>query len=241
MPCVPTQRPLKVLLTGFGPFRTHETNASFEIVQRVVAESTRLEGVELVGHPEPVRVSYTAVDALLTQLYQTHPGLDLVIHTGIAGSLPRAHFLLEKIAHREHYLHPDVDGFVLDSFANLPTHNHSSPGPLSLSSSVDLLPLLQNVTDQISEPIDLKVSENAGRYLCEFIYYYSLQRFEKSTPRSSNVEEETEEREEDPVQLRRPVLFVHLPPLLNPFDIRLGALVLQTIILQIRALHFPSR
>ncbi|KAA1067705.1 hypothetical protein PGT21_015014 [Puccinia graminis f. sp. tritici] len=240
MPSIPTRRPIKILLTGFGPFRNHEKNASFEIVKRA-SESGGFDSedgnsaVELVVHPKPVRVSYRTVDELLSRLYHTHPDLDLVIHTGIA-QLPRAEFLLEKIAHREHYKSPDVDGLLPD-----PSLSDSETRPASLSSSVMLDQLVERVQDQISQPINLKVSENAGRFLCEYIYYSSLLRFENLTnsnpePPSTSVFKKEEADRARP----RPVLFLHVPPFLDQADITLGSHVLLDIIHQVQALHFSS-
>ncbi|EFP74910.2 uncharacterized protein PGTG_01503 [Puccinia graminis f. sp. tritici CRL 75-36-700-3] len=185
MPSIPTQRPIKILLTGFGSFRNHEKNASFDIVKQA-SESGGFDSedgnsaVELVVHPEPVRVSYRTVNELLSRLYQTHPDLNLVIHTGIS-QLPRAKFLLKKIAYWEHYKSPDVDGLFPD-----PSLSDSETRPASLSSSVMLDQLVERVQDQISQPINLKVSENAGLFLCEYIYYSSLLRFKNLT--NSNPE-----------------------------------------------------
>ncbi|KAA1129570.1 hypothetical protein PGTUg99_030151 [Puccinia graminis f. sp. tritici] len=237
MPSIPTRRSIKILLTGFGVSIVLEQNASFEIVKRA-SESGGLEdlssAVELVVHPEPVRVSYRTVDELLSRLYQIHPDLDLVIHTGIA-HLPRAEFLLEKIAHREHYKSPDVDGLVPD-----PSLSDSETRPASLSSSVMLDQLVERVQDQISQPISLKVSENAGRFLCEYIYYSSLLRFEKMTnfnpePPSTSLFKIEADRARP-----RPVLFLHVPPFLDQADITLGSHVLLDIIHQVHALHFSS-
>ncbi|KAH9447157.1 hypothetical protein Pst134EA_029201 [Puccinia striiformis f. sp. tritici] len=254
MPSLPTQKPVKVLLTGFGPFRTHLTNASFEIVKRAIAKSGEtVEGVsgrevEVVGHREPIRVSYKSVDELLSELYETHPDIDLVIHTGLNATLARSEFLIETIAHRDRYVSPDVDGLVGDDFLSQSKREQwIDNGPLSLSSSVLVAPLIQQVKAQISVPIELKASTDAGRYLCEFIYYDSLLRFHGRDNLNKNPTEVTREAAEtditdhqpgNPLQL--PVLFVHVPPSLDLMDLELGGLVLHTIVQEIITLHFSE-
>lgn len=125
------------------PFRTHTTNASFEIVRRVYesmkrAEEEEEEGtvkIEVEMPSEPVRVSYRGVDRLLRELYggdEERPTYDLVVHTGLAASLSRATFSLEKMARRSPFSAPDVDG------ALPPNSLHPSPGPPCLSTSINL-------------------------------------------------------------------------------------------------------
>ncbi|PLW38024.1 hypothetical protein PCASD_09941 [Puccinia coronata f. sp. avenae] len=259
MPSVRSVRPVKVLLTGFGPFRTHTINASFEIVKRVFesinnsaeleegsdAETEETTGtggkgrreIDLVIQPEPIRVSYADVDNLLSELYQHDAPFDLVIHTGVA-NLNSASFLVEKFAHRLAYSSPDVNG-------KLPQDSvHNSPGPDRLTTSIKLDgPLLESVKELIQHPIELKVSENAGRYLCEYIYYGSLAAYEKvsrsSKGKSSSPREEKDVGRREGPSMSRPVLFVHVPPLLSLPDLALGAAVLEALIRELVHLHFP--
>jgi len=238
---------IKVLLTGFGPFRTHTTNASFEIVRRVYESMKRAEeggegsGKISVSMPsEPVRVSYRGVDGLLTELYGTdeecRPTYDLVVHTGLAASLSRATFSLEKTARRAPFSAPDVDG------ALPPNALHPAPGPPHLSTSISLdHHLLQSVSESLPQPVELRVSEDAGQYLCEYIYYGSLARYEATSTRETRGSEVTYGRGDQdttPKCGRRPVLFVHVPPLLHPSDLALGAALLESLIREICRLHF---
>jgi hypothetical protein len=95
--------------------------------------------VRLLVHPEPIRVSYTTVRALVPRLWDlddnnnnnnnnniidSHPHPDddenskgerrrpdLVIHLGMAG--PRMFYSIERRGHRDGYVMPDVDGQLL--------------------------------------------------------------------------------------------------------------------------------
>jgi pyrrolidone-carboxylate peptidase len=62
--------------------------------------------IRLIVHPSPVRVAYATAGTLLPQLIATHDP-DYVLHIGMAGG--RDHYTLETIAHRDNYKIKDID------------------------------------------------------------------------------------------------------------------------------------
>lgn len=67
-------------------------------------------------HPEPIRVNYQTVRALVPSLWDlerktSRPRIDLAIHIGMAG--PRPMYQLERRGHRDGYAMRDVDGEFL--------------------------------------------------------------------------------------------------------------------------------
>ena len=92
-----------------------------------------LPRVRIVVYPEPIRVSYEVVRALVPTFWdgdhhheadgdadavpraeqqRQKPNYDLAIHIGMAG--PQANYSVERLAHRDGYLLRDVDGMLLD-------------------------------------------------------------------------------------------------------------------------------
>ncbi|OCT44204.1 hypothetical protein CLCR_00610 [Cladophialophora carrionii] len=110
-------REVKVLVTGFGPFKSFLINPSWLIASALPDELYPLPSssaatkspaykITLIVHPSAVRVSYstvsTTVPALLSSLDP-----DFVLHIGMAGG--RDCYSLETRAHRDNYRIKDVD------------------------------------------------------------------------------------------------------------------------------------
>ena len=168
----------KILFTGFGPFENNPVNASWIAVQEAekvwedsnpLSESFKLETREF-------RVSYSFVAENLQLAYsETTPAL--CVHVGVA---PIAFPKLERRGKNSGYVLVDVDG-------NLPPNGVCKErGPEELQTSVDLEIVLKKLS---SAEVEFEISEDAGRFLCDFMYYSSLYLGDC------------------------PVIFVHLPPL----------------------------
>jgi pyrrolidone-carboxylate peptidase len=137
-------------------------------------------------------VAYASVRTLVPEILKnfadkndgTRP--DLIIHMGIAST--RRYFAVETQAHRDHYRITDVDGKVgfedgerLWRAQGLP--ERLRPGPeesLSSGSSSKIVPyppnehFLETWKSFAPEGVDVRISDDAGRYLCEFIFFTSL-------------------------------------------------------------------
>jgi len=80
------------------------------------AAAPKLPPVRILVHPEPIRVNYQTVRALVPKLWDLEgktgrPRIDLTIHIGMAG--PRPVYQIERRGHRDGYAMKDVDGEYL--------------------------------------------------------------------------------------------------------------------------------
>ncbi|KAL2810840.1 hypothetical protein BJX63DRAFT_303168 [Aspergillus granulosus] len=147
-------------------------------------------------HPSPITVAYSAVreiiPAIMKDYVQTHGRQpDIVIHMGIAAT--RNYYSIETKAHRDAYHMPDnlgragyEDGEKLWRELGLPHVLKAGPA----AEPVAQLDLISSGASLNSHPpdavflkawqalgpssADMRISEDAGRYLCEFIFYTSL-------------------------------------------------------------------
>ncbi|RDA92628.1 hypothetical protein CP533_1445 [Ophiocordyceps camponoti-saundersi (nom. inval.)] len=172
------------------PFGDHQAvNPSWEIAKRLPSELPRTENggprVRIIVYPEPIRVSYRTVRKLVPTLWddafddddendkkegveegsKRRRHIDAAIHIGMAG--PRAIYQLERRAHRDGYPTPDVDGA-------LPEHEKDDKRPAELQTDLRLEDVLARWRNLSEADMDLRLSDDAGRFLCEFIYYASL-------------------------------------------------------------------
>ncbi|KAI9367616.1 hypothetical protein BJX61DRAFT_547313 [Aspergillus egyptiacus] len=149
-------------------------------------------------HPSPITVAYSAVrttiPAIMDQYVKTHGRQpDIVLHMGIAAT--RSYYSVETRAHRDAYHMPDVlgragydDGEKLWRELDLPYVLQAGPSdpptepivkPIA-SPRTNLFPRspdseMFKAWQALAPPsTDIQISEDAGRYLCEFIFYTSL-------------------------------------------------------------------
>jgi len=152
------------LLPGFGVFgnsnRSYSRNPSWEAVNLM-----QVQGVNLVKIHVPVE--YDAVVKVVSDIWNHQEKPDLVIHCGVSHLAEGV--VLEKMAHGHGYLSFDVKGCkpgeecLIDST------------PLSTELNVDLI--CENLHRSLEEgmiTLPAATSKNAGRYLCEYIYFQSL-------------------------------------------------------------------
>jgi len=112
--------------------------------------------------------------------------IDLCIHIGMAG--PRQVYHIEHRGHRDGYILRDVDEELLgddevDPISGKPprdTDDWPWRGlPAELTSWFDMPDVLRRWRELAPPGNALNVSEDAGRYLCDFIYFSSLAELEK--------------------------------------------------------------
>jgi len=207
-----------VFVTGFGPFRKITDNPSFKIAQELPSElliggDNGIE-IKIVHHPKPVHVAFQTVLDLIPKLYdqyssRVHPyptrseahEPPFIIHIGAGHS---GEYAAEERAHRDGYSHIDVDGKAapLQPNADAETENRGYPifdeyAAEELVTGIDLQGVVDDVDGEIADlTMPINTSEDAGRFLCDFIYYTSLHEAVKRW---------------GPGGLKR-VLFVHVPP-----------------------------
>ncbi|EJT73285.1 hypothetical protein GGTG_10130 [Gaeumannomyces tritici R3-111a-1] len=243
-----SQDELTVLVTGFGPFKADfPRNPAWEITKELpdylpppLPKSARfqrrhgdgqggpappLPTVRIRKHPEPIRVNYQVVRALVPTLWDgpsaavtggddeqkeqqqqkgeeeeeekegnstaatttttttttvgdgngKKPKIDLLLHLGMAG--PRPYYSIERRGHRDGYRGRDVDDELLNDEER---HRQEREGwvwhglPHDLETDLDLEDVVLRWRGYSPWDSDLRVSGDAGRYLCDFIYYSSL-------------------------------------------------------------------
>ncbi|KAK4205250.1 putative peptidase [Triangularia verruculosa] len=173
--------------------------------------SIPLPKVKLLVHPTPIHVGYRAVRDLIPSLWHLdspdHPRIDLAIHIGMAG--PRGHYSIERRAHKTGYTMGDVDNNLLsDLDASLPagTAHPWEDLPEELLSGLDMEDVLERWRKFCPPYSDLRISEDAGHYLCDFIYYSSLAHLVKSEERGKG----------------KGVVFLHVPSEASPAWVKVG-------------------
>lgn len=153
-----------VLVSGFGPFETHEINPSGEVARALAASPPPGTRVSSAVLPVSFARAPEAWDELFAGVHVKgeHPALYLGL-----GVAKRAGFRLERFARPELKLVPrvDVDGRTAREFTR--------PGP-RLESGVDLVRLLAAMRRHGVE--DARISRTAGGYVCERIYHHLLTR-----------------------------------------------------------------
>ncbi|KAL2870994.1 putative pyroglutamyl peptidase type I [Aspergillus lucknowensis] len=162
-------------------------------------DGTAMRRIAIHVHPSPISVAYSAVRAIVPAIMEdyvrTHGRQpDIVIHMGIAAT--RNYYSIEAKAHRDAYHMPDnlgqagyEDGEKPWRELNLPhvlRAGHCDPTTGSVakldskSAGAKLYPrppdseFLKSWQALSPSSADLRISEDAGRYLCEFIFYTSL-------------------------------------------------------------------
>nr|CAG4648929.1 EOG090X0F1W [Polyphemus pediculus] len=152
-----------VLVTGFGPFGDIKVNASIEAVKLLSSLDIEQElHIKLVTQEVPVQYDY--VKSNIHHLWKTHKP-KLVLHVGVSGI---AHELnLEQQAFNSGYCSPDISGCI-------PSDNVCIPEAQNvLKSKIDMNTVCQSINNSSCGVMSC-VSDDPGRYLCDYIYYNSL-------------------------------------------------------------------
>ncbi|KAK0731127.1 putative pyroglutamyl peptidase type I [Lasiosphaeris hirsuta] len=185
------QEELTILITGFGPFKKeYPINPSWEIARglpeylpKATRAGAKLPRVRLLVHPEPIRVTYQVVRETVPQLWNLNgeagepdrPKIDLAIHIGMAG--PKPVYSIERRGHREGYAMKDVDGEFLKDQERKTREGKKwvwDGVPKELETDFDLDDVLVRWKKNSPPQHDLRISEDAGNFLCDFIYFSSL-------------------------------------------------------------------
>ena len=125
-----------------------------------------------------MNVAYKTVRELAPRLWDI-PKIDYMIHIGMATS--RKFYSVERRGHRDGYEMRDVDGELLSDTEEGKQEWDGLPKELHTDVNVD--DVWQRWRAAIPDA-DIRISEDAGRYLCDYIYYSSLaQLFRKDEER----------------------------------------------------------
>lgn len=157
-----TDRPLRILVTGFGPFPGAPRNPTQALVERLARlRRPALADVAVIGHVFPV--SYSAVDLQLPDLLARHRPHALLMF-GLAARTP--HLRIETRARNTLTTRwPDRDGRYNTLGAIVADADAMAFGPHTRR-------LLRAV--QVNG-IDAKLSRDAGSYLCNYLCWRALE------------------------------------------------------------------
>ncbi|CAG9795983.1 unnamed protein product [Diatraea saccharalis] len=155
-----------VMITGFGPFINHPVNASWEAVKLMNKEEIeKKHNIQLIQ--QEISVTYEDVNKFVPAIWDTFDP-KLMIHVGVSSSAEC--LTLEMQAHRKGYHRKDH----LD---NCPV-NYTCPaeGGVRLHTKLNVEQLCKEFNDSCPPEHNTKAlpSKDAGRFLCEYIYYTSL-------------------------------------------------------------------
>lgn len=144
----------RVLLTGFGPFGEHEINPSAEIVKRVRPPANiKLRKAIIEVNYDKVNQSY------LKYLDKRKP--DLILNMGYSELAPTLQL--------EQYAHNRATDSKPESTKTFKVNNQ---GSRRLRTRVDLPKLVKKIC---KKNVPAAVSVDAGQYLCNYLYYLSLE------------------------------------------------------------------
>jgi pyroglutamyl-peptidase len=160
---------MRVLLAAFGPFPGAPFNPSAALVQKL-ARRRRPALAGLVYDVHVFATNYAAVDRDLPKLFAKQP--DLVLIFGLAGR--RRHISIETRARNAvSVLFPDASG-------HRPSNSVIEPnGPDALQGRAPFR-ALQGAARASRVPVGL--SRDAGRYLCNYVYWRALQQAPQGRP-----------------------------------------------------------
>lgn len=168
---------MKILMTGFEPFLGERINPSEELL-KIYSGCEKIDTLLLP-------VSYEKSFRLLRQKIE-NKAFDFILMMGQAGG--RKHVCLERVA--VNYI--DTDKADEDGKLILETVIRQD-GPSAFLSN---LPLRQWLTSLRAKGFNVEISNSAGAFVCNHLYYQAFEHFLTSAPSSSGVP---------------PLLFLHVP------------------------------
>jgi len=191
-----SDREVKVLVTGYGPFHTKfPVNSSWSIASTLpeyLPATATCPRIKLIVPPEPIEVSYRAVQSF-AEKWLAECDYDLILHIGLAAG--RQFFTLEQQSMRDPYWEKkDVNGVVF-SKQETETCWPKDQYPHILKPTFDCDDIWRRWRSNVSIDLDIRPSDDPGNYLCGYIYYYSMAWF-------------WGKKRDD-----RPVVFLHVPDL----------------------------
>ncbi len=169
---------MRVLVTGFGPFPGAPVNPSAWLAE---ALPERLSGIGVELHTCVLPTQWETVEELARHLHETIQP-QVTIHFGLSHIAKG--FRIERSAHNRAIARTDASGALPRGRVIL------DQGPERLDTALPTSALSTHLRER---GIPAASSRSAGRYLCNFLYYLSLDRAARQASASA-------------------VLFVHIPP-----------------------------
>ncbi|XP_006161437.1 LOW QUALITY PROTEIN: pyroglutamyl-peptidase 1-like protein [Tupaia chinensis] len=150
-------------LKGFGPFRQHLVNSSWEAVKEL-SQLGLGNDVEVELRTLQLPVDYREAEKRVTRIWKDlRP--HLVVHVGVDASAKV--IFLEQCGKNRGYADADIRGFRPEGGVCIPG------GPEVIESRVSMKAICKRVGVQ---EVEVAFSRDAGRYVCDYTYYLSLRR-----------------------------------------------------------------
>ena len=184
-----------VLITGFGPFHHHKVNASWEAVKELREMGVEHSGKTVRLETREIPVVYETVSKEVPKLWEDLKPC-LCVHVGVS---PYNVIKLEKFGNNCGYFMRD------ENLRHPPDGMCAKSGPETIQTVFRLEDICERAAGNQAD-VKFETSENAGQFLCDFLYYTSL-----------HVN-------------KGPVVFVHVPALGCPYSCTQLALALQNVI-----------
>ncbi|XP_058805996.1 pyroglutamyl-peptidase 1 [Phymastichus coffea] len=153
-----------ILVTGFGPFQNHKINASWEAVKLLpdlFSKHEKSPGFKLVI--EEIPVIYKDVAQRVRELWKEHKPL-IILHVGVS-HLAKC-LEIECQACSKGYNKPDI-------IQSCPIEEDIMEETLKTEFDIQKICRIVNESSH-KTGCKASMSSDAGRYLCEYIYYNSL-------------------------------------------------------------------
>src|SRR5450830_709233 len=166
---MPAAAPLRILLTGFEPFERDPVNPSWEVAQALngsVCDGATVHAVQLPCAFGP------AIDRLDEALVQWQP--QLVLALGLAGG--RSEVSLERVAINV------IDARIADNAGQQPID--TSVGHGAPAAYFSTLPIKAIVRDLRGAGLPGAVSNTAGTFVCNQVFYALMHRLAYEPARS---------------------------------------------------------
>ncbi|XP_062926503.1 pyroglutamyl-peptidase 1 [Mobula hypostoma] len=151
--------PPLVLVTGFGPFRRYLSNPSWVAVQELRALGL---GENIRMHIALLPVHYQRSRELVVRMWEMFRP-QLAVHIGVATAAKTV--ILEQCAKNHGYKEGDICGLTPEGNCCI------EGGPEKIESLVNMRAIYKKFR---STDIAVLHSRDAGRFLCDFVYYLSL-------------------------------------------------------------------
>jgi pyroglutamyl-peptidase len=157
---------LTVLLTGFGPFPGAPVNPTAALVRRLTRRRAAGARVQRVSHVFPTR--YDAVDEQLPGLLARHRP-DALVMFGLAAR--RHHLSIETLARNR------VSMWFADAGGRTALGAAISAG--TVAQMRGRAPMRRLVAAASRARVDARLSRDAGRYVCNYVYWRALEAAER--------------------------------------------------------------
>jgi len=196
-----------IIVTGFGVFKNYKVNPSWEAV-KILGETWDDPENKIFTEQIPVEYDFV-LNNVPNKWNDKNP--EFVIHVGVSCMADK--ITLERQGHNIGYDKKDTLGTCPPDQCCVP-----SRGDIVETTCLDLEKLMMDVNNDKSlaeMEVEACVSDDAGRYLCDFVYFKSLHSFSGKS------------------------LFVHVPEENKPYTIQQTAeglrCVIKNVILQLKA------